>query len=78
LYDKYLYYKPKKKTAETFVIALKLDIPSILDLLVIAEIAFSPSNRFDFITTYFVTNGNYDIFEINVAMFKYGQPILRE
>ena len=27
---------------------------------------------------YFVTNGNYDIFEINAALFKYGQPMLGE
>lgn len=71
-------YKPKKKTAVAFAIALKLDMPSMLDLLSRAEIAFSPSNKFDLIITYFVTNGNYDIFEINAALFKYGQPILGE
>lgn len=71
-------YKPKKKTAVAFAIALKLDMPTMLDLLSRAEIAFSPSNKFDLIITYFVTNGNYDIFEINAALFKYGQPILGE
>lgn len=71
-------YKPKKRTAVAFAIALKLDMPTMLDLLSRAEIAFSPSNKFDLIITYFVTNGNYDIFEINAALFKYGQPILGE
>ena len=71
-------YKPKKKTAVAFAIALKLDMPAMLDLLSRAEIAFSPSNKFDLIITYFVTNGIYDIFEINAALFKYGQPILGE
>ena len=71
-------YKPKKKTAVAFAIALKLDMPTMLDLLSRAEIAFSPSNKFDLIITYFVTNGVYDIFEINAALFKYGQPILGE
>ena len=71
-------YKPKKKTAVAFAIALKLDMPTMLDLLSRAEIAFSPSNKFDLIITYFVTNGIYDIFEINAALFKYGQPILGE
>ena len=71
-------YRPKKKTAVAFAIALKLDMPTMLDLLSRAEIAFSPSNKFDLIITYFVTNGNYDIFEINAALFKYGQPILGE
>ena len=71
-------YRPKKKTAGAFAIALKLDMPTMLDLLSRAEIAFSPSNKFDLIITYFVTNGVYDIFEINAALFKYGQPILGE
>ena len=71
-------YKPKKKTAVAFAIALKLDMSTMLDLLSRAEIAFSPSNKFDLIITYFVTNRNYDIFEINAALFKYGQPILGE
>jgi len=71
-------YKPKKKTAVAFAIALKLDLPTMQDLLSRAEIALSPSNKFDLIITYFVTNGNYDIYEINAALFKYGQPILGE
>ena len=71
-------YKPKKKTAVAFAIALELDLPTTLDLLSRAEIAFSPSSRFDLIVTYFITNKIYDIFEINAALFKYGQPILGE
>ena len=71
-------YKPKKKTALAFAIALELDMPTMTDLLSRAEIALSPSSTFDLIITYFVTNKNYDIFEINAALFKYGQPILGE
>ena len=71
-------YKPKKKTAVAFAIALQLDMPTMLDLLSRAEIAFSPSSKFDLIVTYFITNKIYDIFEINAALFKYGQPILGE
>ena len=71
-------YKPKKKTAMAFAIALQLDMPTMLDLLYRAEIAFSPSNKFDLIITYFITNKVYDIYEINAALFKYGQPILGE
>ncbi len=69
-------YKPGKKTAVAFAVALELDLPTTLDLLSRAEIAFSPSNRFDLIVTYFITNRIYDIYEINAALFKYGQPIL--
>jgi len=71
-------YKPKKKTAVAFAIALQLDMPTMLDLLSRAEIAFSPSNKFDLIITYFITNKVYDIFEINSVLFKYGQPLLGE
>ena len=71
-------YRPKKKTAVAFAIALELDLPATLDLLARAGITFSPSSRFDLIVVYFITNRIYDIFEINAALFKYGQPILGE
>ena len=71
-------YRPRKRTAVAFAIALRLDMPSMMDLLSRAEIAFSPSSKFDLIITYFVTHGIYDIYEINAALFKYGQPILGE
>ena len=71
-------YRPTKRTAVAFAIALRLDMPTMLDLLSRAEIAFSPSSKFDLIITYFVSNGVYDIFEINAALFQYGQPILGE
>lgn len=48
-------YKPKKKTAVAFAIALELDMPTMLDLLSRAEIAFSPSSKFDLIVSYFIT-----------------------
>ena len=71
-------YKPKKKTAVAFAIALQLDMPTMLDLLSRAEIAFSPSNKFDLIIKYYVEAGIYDIYEINEALFRFGQPILGE
>ena len=69
-------YKPKKKTAVAFAIALELDLQTTLDLLSRAGIAFSPSDSFDLIVSYFITNKNYDIYELNAALFRYGQPVL--
>ncbi len=69
-------YHPKKKTAVAFAIALELDMPEMKDLLARAEFALSPSSKFDLIISYFVNNKNYDIFEINSALFTYGQPLL--
>ena len=71
-------YKPKKKTAVAFAIALELDLPTTIDLLARAEIAFSQSNLFDLIIAYFITHGIYDMFEINAALFQYDQPVLGE
>ena len=67
-------YKPSKKTAVALSIALKLDMPTMLDLLSRAGIAFSPSNKFDLIIAYFVTHGNYDVFLIDEALYNYGLP----
>ena len=58
-------YKPKKKTAVAFAIALQLDMPTMLDLLSRAEIAFSPSNKFDFIHYYF--DIDYSIINFGIA-----------
>ena len=69
-------YKPSKKTAVALGIALELNMDEMKDLLMRAELAFSPSSRFDQIISYFVSNGQYDIFEINAVLFDYGEPQL--
>lgn len=71
-------YKPSKKTAIAFAIALQLDWQTMTELLQCAGIALSPSDPFDLIITYCTQNSIYDIFEINAILFKYGQPILGE
>lgn len=71
-------YKPTKKTAVAFAVALELPMPEMLDLLACAGITLSKSDKFDLIISYCVQNGIYDIFEINAVLFQYGQPILGE
>jgi len=69
-------YKPTKKTAVALSIALQLDMPTMLDLLARAGIAFSPSDKFDLIIAYFVTHRNYNALTIDEALYRHGQPTL--
>ena len=69
-------YTPKKRTILALAIALKLDIKELIDLLSRAEMAFSPSSKSDLIVMYFVEHGIYDIYEINAALFRYGEKTL--
>ncbi len=69
-------YRPTKKTVVAFAIALELDLPAMMDLLRRAGIAFSPTDKFDLIISFFVTHGNYDMMQINSVLFDYDQPLL--
>ena len=71
-----VHYKPSKPTAMTFAIALELPQEEAREMLGKAGFAFSHASKFDIIVEYFIAHRNYNIFEINEALFAFGQSLL--
>ena len=70
------HYKPTKPTAIALALALELDLEDTKDLIGRAGYALTNSSKFDLIIRYFIEQGNYNVVEINMALYEFDQPLL--
>ena len=69
-------YKPTKPTAIALALALELSLEDTKDLIGRAGYALTNSSKFDLIIRYFIEQGNYNVVEINIALYEFDQTLL--
>ena len=69
-------YKPTKPTAIALALALELSLEDTKDLIGRAGYALTNSSKFDLIIRFFIEQGNYNVVEINIALYEFDQTLL--
>jgi O-acetyl-ADP-ribose deacetylase (regulator of RNase III) len=68
--------KPSKPTAIALALALELDLEGAKDLIGRAGYALTNSSTFDLIIRYFIEHKQYNVIEINIALYEFDQSLL--
>ncbi len=69
-------YQPKKTTVVAFALALRLSPAHAEELLESAGYSLSRSACFDLIVRFFIERRNYDLLQVNDALYEFNQPLL--
>lgn len=70
------HYKPNKSTTLALAVALELSLEQTKELIGRAGYALTNSSKQDLIVKYFIEQGNYNIIEINIALYEFDQGLL--
>ena len=68
--------KPSKQTAIALALALELDVEATKDLIGRAGYALTKSSTFDLIIRYFIEHKQFNVIEINIALYEFDQSLL--
>ena len=69
-------YQPTKPTALALAVALELNLEQTKELIGRAGFALTNSSKQDLIVRYFIENKNYNIIDINIALYEFDQGLL--
>ena len=68
--------RPSKPTAIALALALELDLEATRDLIGRAGYALTNSSTFDLIIRYFIEHQQFNVIEINIALYDFDQSLL--